>query len=280
MRALTALLTVAAAFFPSPASAHPGWGIVVDAQGAVYHTDLKQVWRIAASGGKSVVVPNVHTHELYLDPSGVLLGEHLWYDNRLQKWWRYLWERTPDGRVTRHPAREGFRSDTSLARDRAGRMYWLDGSRLMAREPDQKPRVLAELGREPRGILTVSGDGTAYVTIGGDLVKIAPDGRSARIASGLDEHTRTAFMMQPTHYILGLHVDSADNVYVANAGSRKLKKVTAAGAVSTVLQAGFPWAPCGVTERGGELYVLEYTDTGGSVRVRKVSASGLVRVLK
>jgi hypothetical protein len=61
----------------APAIAHPGWGIVVDRAGNVFFTDLKQVWRIGTDGTKTVVVPNVHTHELFLDSAGTLHGEHL-----------------------------------------------------------------------------------------------------------------------------------------------------------------------------------------------------------
>ncbi len=46
------------------AFAHPGVGIVIDSRGNVFYTDLRQVWRIAADGSKSVAVLNVHSHEL------------------------------------------------------------------------------------------------------------------------------------------------------------------------------------------------------------------------
>ena len=109
--------------------AHPGWGIVVDARGNVYYTDLKQVWKIAPGGARSVVVSGVHTHELYLDAAGTLHGEHLWYDGARQKWGHYLWELTADGKLTRHPPQSGFRTDVSFVRDSAGTMYWYEGSK-------------------------------------------------------------------------------------------------------------------------------------------------------
>ena len=64
----------------TPLSAHPGIGIVVDSRGNVFYTDLKQVWRIAPDGTRSVAVPGVHTHELYLDAQDNLFGQHLWYE--------------------------------------------------------------------------------------------------------------------------------------------------------------------------------------------------------
>ena len=59
--------------------AHPGIGIVMDSKGNVYYTDLTQVFKIDINGKKTVVVKNVHTHELYIDKSDNLFGEHLWY---------------------------------------------------------------------------------------------------------------------------------------------------------------------------------------------------------
>jgi hypothetical protein len=54
------------------AEAHPGIGIVQDRQRNIFYTDLKQVWKIAPDGRKTVAVPNVHTHELSLDAEGNL----------------------------------------------------------------------------------------------------------------------------------------------------------------------------------------------------------------
>ncbi len=68
---------------PSIGLAHPGVGIVKDSKGNIYYTDLKQVWKIA-NGKKTVVVPNVHTHELYFDKNDNFYGEGGYYDARLK----------------------------------------------------------------------------------------------------------------------------------------------------------------------------------------------------
>src|SRR5258706_14893452 len=52
------------------ASAHPPVGIVADARGNIYYSDLAQVWRLSPDGSRTVVVPQVHTHELVLDAAG------------------------------------------------------------------------------------------------------------------------------------------------------------------------------------------------------------------
>jgi hypothetical protein len=56
------------------AVAHPPVSVVLDAQGNAYYSDLDQVWKVAPDGTKTVAVPHVHTHELYLDAQGNLYG--------------------------------------------------------------------------------------------------------------------------------------------------------------------------------------------------------------
>ena len=96
-----AAFALAALFVPPLAGAHPGVGIVVDSRGNVFYTDLKNVWRVAPDGGRSIAVANVHSHELYLDAADNLYGEHLWYDGeKSNRWGHRVWRRSPDGQVT------------------------------------------------------------------------------------------------------------------------------------------------------------------------------------
>lgn len=121
---ITALLLAAA-----PAGAHPSVSVAMDSRSNIYYSDLKQVWKIAPDGKKSVAVPNVHTHELYVDAEDNLYGEHLWYEGEAtDEWGHYVWRLAADGKLTRIiPPRQGFRDDYrdfSFVRDRAGNMYW------------------------------------------------------------------------------------------------------------------------------------------------------------
>src|SRR5262249_6723135 len=94
------LIVMLGALLAAPALAHPGGGIVVDGGGNIFYTDLKQVWKIAPDGRKSVAVPNVHTHELCLDSGGNLFGEHLWYEGEAtNRWGHRVWRLTPEGRL-------------------------------------------------------------------------------------------------------------------------------------------------------------------------------------
>src|ERR1041385_7341184 len=81
-------------------NAHPSVSIIMDSKGNVYYSDLKQVWKIDTQGKKNAVVTGVHTHELYLDASDNLYGEHLWYNGeQADTWSHYVWRLSPDGKL-------------------------------------------------------------------------------------------------------------------------------------------------------------------------------------
>ena len=63
---------------PILAYAHPGIGIVKNSKGIIYYSDLQQVWKIE-NGLKTIAVPGVHSHELYMDSADNLYGEHVIY---------------------------------------------------------------------------------------------------------------------------------------------------------------------------------------------------------
>lgn len=84
--------------FPFIAHAHPGVGIVKDSKGNIYYTDLKQVWKIT-NGNKIVIVPNVHTHELYVDQNDNLYGEGGYFENKANKFYHYLWVYRPNKQI-------------------------------------------------------------------------------------------------------------------------------------------------------------------------------------
>ena len=106
--------------------AHPGTGIVQNEKGEIFYTDLSKVWKVTKDGSKKVVaVPNVHTHDLALDPIDNLYGEHLWYDESLKaKWGHFIWKYERLGKFSKVVQdTEGFRVDYSFNRDEKGWMY-------------------------------------------------------------------------------------------------------------------------------------------------------------
>lgn len=273
-----------------PAVGHPGIGVVVDSRGNVYYTDLKQVWRVDARGAKTIAVPNVHTHELYLDAHDNLYGEHLWYSGPQDgsgKWFYRVWKREPDGKIVEIvPATEGFRRDYSFVRDAAGDMY-------VARfEGDRATRVhkvdaggQAQLlaggapgGRDGRGAqagfadirwMAYGADGNLYVTDDHDVRRVTPDGTVTALARKVGEHSATAMNVSSRHDLMGLCADAQGNVYVANYGARKVKKIGRDGKITDFTRSTFPWSATGVALAGNKVYVLEYADPF-AVRVRAI----------
>jgi hypothetical protein len=264
-RALYVLLFAATAAY-----AHPPVGIVADRAGNIYYSDLKQVWRLAPDGRQTVVVPNVHTHELYLDPAGNLYGEHLWYEGEaIDRWDYYIWRRSPDGRVQAIvPARRGFRSDWSFVRDAAGNGYWFDATRKVLMK---NHAVLARGNfRDPRW-MTVTPGGTVYFIDATDLVQVSPNGAVRTVARNLSSKRLVRPDISEHHLLMGLWTDRAGNVYVADFAHGDVKRVARDGRVAVVASSHLPWSVCGGTfAPNGELWLLETTMTG-SVRARRQS---------
>lgn len=267
-------VTVACMLFATAALAHPPVSVVLDARGNIYYSDLNQVWRLGADGKKSVAVPNVHTHELYLDAAGNLFGEHLWYEGeRTDKWGHYVWRRDPAGRVTMViPRTEGFPKNYSFARDRAGNHYFAEreSQTIVKRTPAGRNEVIARGGFRDIRWMNATADGTVYFIDAGELVRITPDRRLTRVARGLAKTTLLRPHIPDRHALMGIWFDRAGNVYLADAAHGEVKRVTPAGKVSTVAKSTLPWSPSGgAFVPNGDLVLLEYSITN-AVRVRRV----------
>jgi len=265
MRAgLAALLLISATAF-----AHPGVGIVLDSHGNVFYTDLKQVWRIAPDGQKTVAVPNVHTHELYVDGADNLYGEHLWYNGeRLDTWGSRVWRRSPDGRVVDVvPAHPGFNDNYSFVRDRSGSEYFADrthNNAVQVRGQDGAMRVLARGNFRDIRWMTVTPDGTVYFIDRVDLIRVTPEGRVVTVARHLSSGSGR-------HAVMGLWIDRQRNVYAADYSGSKVKRVDPNGRVTVVARSPFPWGPTGgAFDRAGNLWLLEYNILNAA-RARKIT---------
>jgi streptogramin lyase len=261
---LAALLFVAVS-----ANAHPGVGIVADSRGNLFYTDLHQVWRIAPDGQKTVAVPGVHTHELYVDSADNLYGEHLWYNGeRLDTWGSRVWRRSPDGRVVDIvPAHPGF-NDYSFVRDRAGNAYFADrthNNAIQIRTPAGATRVLARGNFRDIRWMTVTPDGTVYFVDKVDLIRVTPDGRLVTVARNLSAGSGR-------HAVMGLWVDGQGNVYAADYSGSKVKRIDRHGRIEVVARSPFPWGPTGGTfDRSGNLWLLE-GNIVNQARARKITA--------
>lgn len=260
--------------FAVSAFAHPPVSVVIDAGGNVYYSDLEQVWRVAPDGSRSVVVPNVHTHELYLDAQGNLFGEHLWYEGeRTDKWGHYVWKRDAAGRVTTViPRRQGFLTNYSFVRDAAGNMYWAqrDKGEIRKRAPNGAiTRVVGEL-KQLRWMHATPA-GTLYVIDGSDLVRVK-NGRATRLARNVMKTSLLRPQVGFQHAVMGIWTDRAENVYFADYAHGEVNKVTQSGRVSTFAKSTQPWSPTGgAFAANGDLWMLE-TSVTNQVRVRRVAA--------
>jgi hypothetical protein len=251
-----------------PVLGHPPVSVVLDSKGNAYYSDLNAVWQVAPNGAKRIVVPDVHTHELYLDAHDNLYGEHLWYEGeRTDKWGHYVWKRDAAGRVTIvKPRTEGFLTNYSFVRDRAGNMYWasLDRKSVM-----KGGRVHARGFRDIRWMNAMA-DGTVVLVDAGDVVRIAPDGRAVRLARDIAKTTLLRPHVPDRHAIMGIWFDRSGNVYVAHAAQGEVKRITPGGRVTVVAKSPLPWSPCGgAIAPNGELVLLEY-DVRNAVRLRRV----------
>jgi hypothetical protein len=267
MRTVTVILLFFAA---SSVLAHPSVSVVADSRGNVYYSDLTQIWRVAPDGTRSVVVPHVHSHELFLDANDTLYGENLWYNGDALKTWGYsVWKRTSDGRVSFVlPPRTGFNENFSFVRDAGGNQYFAvhDKNEIRRKSPDGRVVAMARAPFKDIRWMTVTPNGIVYLIDLIDLVRITPDGKVTTIARNLSSH---ALFGDDRHRVQGLWLDRAGNVYVAASADRVIKRVTPAGRVDVVAQSTFPWSPSGgVIAPNGDLWILEYSITNQQ-RVRK-----------
>ncbi|MBX2961431.1 MAG: hypothetical protein KF687_02895 [Cyclobacteriaceae bacterium] len=260
--------------------AHPGVGIVMDSKGNVFYTDLKQVWKIDTKGKKSVVVHNVHTHELYMDERDNLYGEHLWYNGeKLDTWGHYVWKYSADGKFEKIiPDREGFLTNYSFVRDKQGNMYVANRENKCQKvtriNTDGSLTTLGDECLENIRWMTVTGDGIVYLIDLYDLKRIDKQGQVTLIVSQLQDPGWLQFFINDTHAIMGIHTDKQENVYAAVQNGRKVKKISPDGKVTVFAKTTIPWTPTGVLRApNGDVWILE-TSSVNAVRVERITADG------
>lgn len=145
----------------------------------------------------------------------------------------------------------------------------------------------------PLGIALTSG-GTLYVSdglfIGSTIRKITASAVVTTLAGsdsalGSTNGTTTAARF---NYAYGLALDSSGNLYVADVGNNLIRKVTAAGVVTTLAGSGSAGAANGTgtaasfnkplalsTDSAGNVYVAD----AGNNLIRKITAAGVVTTL-
>lgn len=259
---------------------HPGVGIVETSNGAIYYTDLKQVWMISPDGKKTIAVPNVHTHELYLDENDNLFGEHLWYNGeQLNTWGYYVWKLSAAGKLEKViPDTQGFLKNYSFVRDHFGHMFMVNRENpcqtLIRKESDGRSARLGSGCFENIRWMHVMNDGTVAVVDFQDVKKIDQDGRVTLVGQKLANKSWTKSTRDNQNSLFGIWSDRAGAIYTAVGSERLVKKFSADGKESTARKISFPWSPSGgVIDAKGRLWILEYNPLN-SVRVERVNADG------
>lgn len=263
--------------------AHPGIGIVKDKRGNIYYTDLNQVWKIDKSGNKSVIVPNVHTHELYMDSADNLFGEHLWYNGEQSATWgHYVWCLKSDGSLVKikRPS-PGFLEDYSFVRDGEGNMYWAQRwkiSRIVKKTPSGSIVTLAERKFKDIRWMYATPGGILYFIDLNDLYKIDNNGKLTLLAKSLEETSAGSTDNSLKHNIFGIWPDKANNIYIAVTGGKLVKKITPGGKVSVLMRSSGGWSPVsGLFDDDNNLWLLE-TNKRNEIRARKISGKDLSHI--
>ena len=259
---------------------HPGVGIVASSRGEVYYTDLKQVWRISQDGKKTIAVPNVHTHELYLDESDNLFGEHLWYNGeQVNTWGYYVWKLSATGKLEKViPDTEGFRLSYSFVRDHFGNMFWATGDSpcqtLVRKDADGNTAKLGTGCFDNIRWMHTMKDGTLALVDFQDVKKVDKNGLVSLVGEKLANKSWTKSTRDNQNSLFGIWSDPTGSIYTAVGSERLVKKFAADGKESTAFKTSFPWSPSGgVVDAQGRLWILEYNPIN-SVRVERVNTDG------
>ena len=197
-----------------------------------------------------------------------------------------------------------FYNPTRVAVDGAGNVYVADLSNHRIRKITTSGVVSTLAGsgtsgytdgtgtsaqfNSPTGV-AVDGAGNVYVADQGNhrIRKITTSGVVSTLAGSTYGYTDGTGTSAKFYNPIGVAVDGAGNVYVADQGNHRIRKITESGVVSTLAGSTYGYTdgtgtsakfayPFGVAVDGaGNVYVADYNNH----RIRKITASGVVSTL-
>lgn len=254
--------------------AHPGIGIVKDSKGNIYYTDLHQVWKIHA-GVKTVVVPEVHTHELYIDQNDNLFGEGGYYDSQTNKFYHYLWVLRSNGRIDTviGMTQAYVRPDFSLARDANGNEFYLkrfiaphtDTHHIYKKTPNGHEIILATGDFKDVNWLHPQKDKSLLYVSKNCIYRVDSLGHIVRLTDQLRNTHSTK--SQDDVLVWGVWQDQSGNIYAAVISDKTIRKIDRWGHMTTIYLSDDGWAPLhGIFDNENNLWVLE-NSVNNDVRV-------------
>lgn len=256
-------------------SAHPGIGLVYDGNRTIYYTDLNHIWKLdTATGFSEIAVSDVHSHELYLDPSGNLYGEHYWYDETQLSFKNYIWKLGSGGNFKKiRNELSGENTDFSFVRDIAGRSYHTERVdehfTIAIRDSSGLYKILESKFQQP-GWKYLTDDGTLYLTDDGSLFALKSN-QFVEYPIDLATSRFPFSMLSDQHGLYGIWTDPSRNIYLANYGGRSVLQINKQGKISHVFRSGFLWSPVnGVFDNENQLWLLE-SSVFGNIRVRRIT---------
>jgi len=140
------------------------------------------------------------------------------------------------------------------------------------------------------GAMVWGADGWLYLSDGGVRIrKIGPDGIVQTLAGGETAGFADGSAEDARFFVaMGLAFDNQGNLLVADAGNRRIRKVTPEGNVTTIAGSGLAGSmdgtaatatfefPSGIAIGGDAIYVLDSSAREATVRVRRISSGGIV----
>jgi hypothetical protein len=284
------------ALLSSRALAHPGSGIVVDAQGNVFVADINRGLLKFTPDGRVSIVLREAGHWLAVDADKVFSGMDF---QRSEHWPRWFKHRDPPGSALALVSDGG----SPLVIHRDGNLYYVTNDERMVPGGLQIGRLSpkGELGLVAPALkgrgdalggikgLASGPDDSLYAITPGAVLKVTLDGtfrivRQSIVVPGCDRYLPPNTPRSHEPFLSGVTVSPQGHIYLAATGCRSVLRLDPNGRMSTVLKAEAPWSPTGLALHGEDLYVAEWTNAHSEkhdyrLRVRKIGRDGTVTTL-